>query len=108
MPKKLPKILKMIWNVLTIASVTKMTMAKKKMPKEGRTSLKNRKVKPPRSTRILRNLKDDDVKRIEDAKLRKQVEGFIQKQKTRNEVGQGQSFEKWKSRKDKYTFSSNL
>ena len=40
---------------------------------------------------ILRNLKDDDVKRIEDAKLRKQVEGFIQKQKTRNEVGQGQS-----------------
>ena len=91
MTKKLPKILKMIWNVLTIASVTKMTMAKKKMPKEGKTSLKNRKVKPPRSTRILRNLKDDDVKRIEDAKLRKQVEGFIQKQKTRNEVGQGQS-----------------
>ena len=45
MPKKLPKILKMIWNVLTIASVTKMTMAKKKMPKEGKTSLENRKVK---------------------------------------------------------------
>ena len=82
MPKKLPKILKMIWNVLIIA-VTKMTMAKKKMPKEGKTSLKNRKVKPPRSTRILRNLKDDDVKRIEDAKLRKQVEGFIQKQKNK-------------------------